>query len=540
MLSMPCHANRGRWSATLFPALFAALLLPGVCSAAGPKYDAPRRTEPRSDAGAIRIIGPIQGPLAERILQQVAVAPFTSRHDSAILLEGTTLDRLDAKQKQEIKATYRAGHNIVLLDATMQHIRALHAITGEGMSYRSKDTGVVMAYALRRDNFTPTAMLLTTLDHSALKTPSGDPDPTGLADEERALGGAVARTVAELTRVPQGRAPVNPRDANGQVNWLSVPTQVTTFAINSPQGVYNTGINVYALYRCIDKTDHYAVTASADWTATNAKWQGATSEDPNPSMYLDANNNLVINWQDNRTYCSSPGAFGGYDDVCRYINYPMSYQLTMVPRGEAPVTQLNAAPAATQGQATSYTSGFSFSIGGTVNVSAMGPGGGVSLGATWSNTTQTTVPPLIVDVSNTGNEGVEWDFKYCTTGLEPDPGTNCTGHVQMVKDVCQAQLGDDSGTNPQQGQTPVGKFSNAVQSAHWQQDSAARQGTTFDVEVAFQAQTANTIAHLNLNGYPDPIQGCNAFNCGCVSITKPDPVVKSFTFEIPYPATACK
>jgi hypothetical protein len=342
-----------------------------------------------------------------------------------------------------------------------------------------------------------------------------------------------------LTRVPQDRVPVQPRDASGQVNWLSVPAQVTTFAINSAQGIYNTGINVFALYRCIDKTDHYAVTAQADWTATNAKWQGATSEGPNPSMYLDSNNNLVINWQDNRTYCSSPGAFGGYDDVCRYINYPMSYQLTMVPRVEGPVTQLDAAPAATQGQSTSYTSGFSFSIGGTVNVTAMGPGGGISLGATWSNTTQTTVPPLIVDVSDTGNEGVEWDFKYCTTGLEPDPGTNCTGHVQMVKDVCQAQLGDDSGTNPQQGQTPQGKFSNAVQSAHWQQDSSARQGNTFDLEVAFQAQTANTIAHLNLNGYPDPIQGCNAFNCGCVSVTKPDPVKTSFTFAIPYPSTKC-
>ena len=108
---------------------------------------------------------------------------------------------------------------------------------------------------------------------------------------------------------------------------------------------------------------------------------------------------------------------------------------------KAPVAQLNAAPAATQGQSTSYTSGFSFSIGGTVNVSAMGPGGGISAGATWSNTTQTTVPPLIVEVSNTGNEGVDWNFKYCTKGLEPDPGTDCTGHVQMVKDVCQAQLG---------------------------------------------------------------------------------------------------
>jgi hypothetical protein len=535
-----CSLSRHSAFRRIFFILFAASLLgPAICSAASPKYDAPRRTEPGPGVNAVRIIGPLQGPMAQGILKQVRMGPFTSRHDSSILLQGNTLDRLNSKQKQELKETYKAGYNIVLLDATMRHIRALHAIIGEGMSYRSKDAGAVMAYVLRRENHTPTAMLLTTLDASPLKTPSGDADATGREDEDLALGRAVARTVAELTRVPQDSVPVQPRDADGQVNWLSVPAQVTTFAINSAQGIYNTGINVFALYRCIDKTDHYAVTAQADWTATNAKWQGATSEGPNPSMYLDSSNHLVINWQDNRTYCSSPGAFGGYDDVCRYINYPMSYQLTMVPRAEGPVTQLDAAPAATQGQSTSYTSGFSFSIGGTVNVSAMGPGGGISLGATWSNTTQTTVPPLIVDVSDTGNEGVEWDFKYCTTGLEPDPGTNCTGHVQMVKDVCQAQLGDDSGTNPQQGQTPQGKFSNAVQSAHWQQDSTARQGNTFDLEVAFQAQTANTIAHLNLNGYPDPIQGCNAFNCGCVSVTKPDPVKTSFTFEIPYPLTKC-
>ncbi len=177
---------------------------------------------------------------------------------------------------------------------------------------------------------------------------------------------------------------------------------------------------------------------------------------------------------DNRTYCSSPSSALNFQDVCRYINYPVSYGLTMVPRTELPVVQINAAPAATQGQSTSYTSGFSFTIGGAVNVSANGPGAGLSAGATWSNTIQTTVPPLVVQVSNTGNEGVDWSFNYCTTGLEPDPGTDCTGHMQMVKDVCQAQLGDDSGTDPQQGQTPVGKFSNAVQTAHWQTDKHLR------------------------------------------------------------------
>jgi hypothetical protein len=171
----------------IFPIMFAAsLLMPAICSAASPKYDAPRRTEPGPGVN-VRIIGPLQGPMAQAILKQVPIGPFTSRHDSSILLQGNTLDRLNAKQKQELKETYKAGYNVVLLDATMRHISALHAIIGEGMNYRSKDAGSVMAYALRRENHTPTAMLLTTLDTGPLKTPSGGPDPTGLADEDLAL-----------------------------------------------------------------------------------------------------------------------------------------------------------------------------------------------------------------------------------------------------------------------------------------------------------------------------------------------------------------
>jgi hypothetical protein len=521
--------------------MFAAYMLgTTVCSAANEDNLKAQNVGPRTGVTAVRKLGPLNGAVALRIRRQVGIVPFNLKHDSPLLLEGGTLNQLNDTQIHELDATYRGGYTILLLGPTLAQINALHAIIGEGLTYRSEDTGIVMAYDLRLENYIPTDTLLTLVDPSPLPTQNGKPDSTGLQDKEVALNQAVARAVTDLTQIPQPGVPEPPRDPNQPVDWLSAPIQTTTFAINSPQGVYNTLINVYSLYRCLDQTDHYAVTAQADWTATNAQWQGATSEGPNPTMYLDNNNNLVINWQpNNRTYCSSPSSFDSFDDVCRFINYPLSYSLTMVPRTESPVVQLNAAPSATQGQQTSYTSGFSFSIGGTVNVNSMGPGAGISAGATWSNTTTTTVPPLIVQVSNTGNQGVDWNFKYCTTGLEPDPGTDCTSHVQMVKDVCQAQLGDDSGTDPQQGQTPVGKFSDAVQSAHWQTDSSARVGKTFDIDVGFQANTANTIAHLNNNGYPDPIQGCNDSSCACVSVTTADPVVKSFTFEIPFPSTKC-
>ncbi|MEO8630635.1 MAG: leukocidin family pore-forming toxin [Betaproteobacteria bacterium] len=452
------------------------------------------------------------------------------------------MDRLKHGHKGGIKAAYQAGYTIVLLDASMKNIRALHEVVGEGVSYRSKNIAAVAAYALRRENYVPTATLLTNADPSPLKTPTGDRDPIGLLDDEAALVRAADRTVAELVHAAKPGTPGPVRDPNQPIAWQDNALQAATFAINSSAGVYNTPLNVFALHRCVDGTDHYVVTAGADWTATKAIWQGATSEPPNPSMTADNNGNLVVNWQDNRTYCSSPGGYN-FDDICRYINYPLSYAITMVPRTDATVVQIDAAPGATAGQATTYTSGFTFSIGGTVNVSAKGPSGGLSAGASWTNTTATTVPALVVDVSNTGNEGVVWNFKYCTTGLEPDPGTDCTSHVQMQKDVCQAQLGDNlgsTGSNPQQGQTPVGKFSDASESAHWQ--TTSRVGSTFDIEVDFVAQIGNTVAHLGtgLAAGPDPIAGCNVFGCACVSETQVTPVSKSVTFEIPFPSTTCK
>jgi hypothetical protein len=217
----------------------------------------------------------------------------------------------------------------------------------------------------------------------------------------------------------------------------------------------------------------------------------------------------------------------------------------MVPRPQAgTVVQTSAEPGATQGEQTTYTSGFSFGITGLVNVTAKGPGGGISLGASWNNATTTTVPPLIVESGNMGpaNVGAFWNFKYCTTGLEPDAGTDCTSHVQMVRDVCQAQLGDNSpGTNEQLGQTPTGKLSGSIQSVHWTGDPATRVGQTFDIEVTFQANLGTTIAHLSSPfSTPDPDNGCNGSGCACVSQTANIPDTASFTFQIPFPSTTCK
>ena len=498
----------------------------------------------------VRQIGNLDSIIASKVLQQVNVVQSSPRRGAPMLLQGKSLSGMPPFLKDQLKTAYRAGYAIVLLDASMVHISALHEIVGEGVTYRSKNSGRVLFYALRRDNSIPTATLLTHVPFSPLLTASGDRDPTDVQDDGQALKRAADRVVQELRRPPNVGKVRLPRTGQ-EIQWADNPLQSQTFALNSASGIYNTVVDVFALHSCDTNLDHYVVTAEADWTPTNAKWQSAStwteSGYDRGTIYFGANGGLVIDWQDGRARgdldCASPGSQSNDANICRYVNYPLSYSLTMVPQGTGTIVQVAAAPSATAGQATTYQSGFSFNIGGTLNVSSQGPGGGLAFGANWTNTVMTTVPPLIVEVSDTGKEGVDWRFRYCTSGLEPDSQGNCTGHVQMVRNVCQAQLGDpSSGTNPQQGQTPVGKFSNSVQSAHWQGSPDTRVGTsTFDIEVTFTANLATTTAHLsNAGNYWDPDAGCNIFSCACVSETRNTPASQSFTFHIPFPSTVCK
>ena len=500
----------------------------------------------------VRQISSLDSTIAADILKQVNVVPFTMQQDTPILLQGKTMSSLTQSHKNELKATYRAGHTIVLLDATMDDVAALHGIVDAGVTYSSKDGEGVLAYSLRQENRIPTATLLSKVQPSPLRTSQGDADPTGLQDERQAYNRAADLTVSELRHRPNVSVQ-QPRASNQNVDWKTSPVQTTVFQQNGPAGVYNTTVNVYALHSC-DKdirtgleSDYYMVTALADWTATNAKFQSAATELGPTSMYYDADSDLyvVANWQDDpqRTYCSSPSSFSVNADICRYINYPLQYDVAMVPLNTGSIAQTDAKPPAQQGQATTYTSGFSFSLGGTVNVNGMGPGAGLSAGLTWNNSTQTTVAPVELDLSQTTNQGARWTYRYCTGGEEPDAGGNCTSHVQTAKDVCRAQLGDSTGTNPQQGQRPVGAFTDAVHTALWQAGPDTRTGkSTFDIEVTITPNIGYTTANLwGATGNDPTHAGCDPNNCDCVSNTIKTPLTGgSYIFKIPLPSTTCQ
>lgn len=511
-------------------------------------------SEANEEKERVRRIGHLNSIIADGIQGQVNLVPLTLTADSSVLLQGETMSRLKQEHKENLKATYQAGHTIVLLEATMEHVNALHEIIGAGVTYssRSKDGEGILAYTFRQENDIPTATL-TNVHPSPLQTPSGDPDPTGLQDHTLALTRAADLVVAELRHIPSVSMPGRLKDPSQPTDWQSVPLQKTVFTQGGAAGVYNTTVTLYALHSCQADTrtgltsDYYMVTALADWTPTNAKFQSAATELGDTSMYYDAKNNayVVANWRDDpqRTYCSSPSYFSTNADICRYINYPLQYDVTMRPLSTGSVVQTDAKPPASQGQATTYTSGFMFNLGGTVNVSGKGPQAGISAGATWNNMTATTVPPLELDLSQTSDEGAHWTFKFCTGGEEPDPGTNCTSHVQTAKDVCRAQLGDDSGTNPQQGQTSKGAFTDAVQTALWQAGPDTRTGkTTFDIAVGVTPTIGYTTA--NLWAFGDKASrsaGCDPSSCDCVSKTTTNQLPDgTYTFQIPLPSLQCQ
>ena len=501
----------------------------------------------------VRQIGSLDSTIAADILKQVNAVPFTLLQDTPILLQGKTMSSLTQSHKEELKATYRAGYTIVLLDATMEDVAALHGIVEAGVTYSSKDGEGVLAYSLRQENRIPTATLLSKVQLSPLQTEQGEPDPAGLQDNEQAHKKAAELAVAELTRLPIASIRA-PRDANQNVDWKTSPVQTTVFQQNGAAGVYNTTVNIYALHSC-DKdirtglaSDYYMVTALADWTATNAKFQSAATELGSASMYYNYVTDVyvVANWQDDpqQNYCSSPPSWSSHADICRYINYPLTYSVSMEPLNAGSIAQTDAKPPAQQGQATSYTSGFSFSLGGMVNVNGMGPGAGLSAGLTWNNSTTTTASPVELDLSQTAHQGAMWTYRYCTQGEEPDAGGNCTSHVQTVRDVCRAKLGDTTTkTNPQQGQTPNGAFTDAVHTALWQASPDTRTGkSTFDIEVTITPTIGYTTANLWGASLEDKTNaGCDQFNCDCVSKTTKKPLTGgSYIFKIPLPSTTCQ
>jgi hypothetical protein len=364
--------------------------------------------------------------------------------------------------------------------------------------------------------------------------PAVDDDPDA---HDLALSRALEIVVEELTRPPAAPEDVPP--VGDSPDWGSSPVQ--KFILTSTaNGTYNTPIDIYALHSCQENMDYYLVNTGGDWTATQARYESASAHAG--QITLDSQGNLIVDWQPNQDNCEA-GAdifFSGDARICHYTNYPLSYEVGIVPPPGPTVVQVNAAPAGDQGLSQSYESGFSFSIAGEVEVSGDGPAGGIQAGVSWNNSVSTTVPPLVIHAGDIGNEGAFTEYLYCTVGDTPE---NCTSTVQMTgaSGLCrQFVVG-----SPQNGQTSNGRLSDVAQTVYWRVDPGTYTGSTFDITVTWTVELATSTSLLwddhQFNEDPPPYSPpgyCNAWGCSCGIASQSTPTTVSHTFQVPRPSSS--
>ena len=517
----------------------------------------------KSQSGAyevVQLIGNYNNATIEAVRSDLVVVPFSPDYNpqvTPIMIAPGVLDPVDALTQQEkdaIKASYEAGQTLALIAPSTIDVEALHELLGAGAAYTSTTHPIHMAYITRMEKSNPVSRVLQNVRAS----PSTAQDAGA---DERAYARAYTILVEDLKRAPLQNNESAPIMSEQTVNTL-VALQ-STFLTSTTSGNYSTTVDIYAAHICESNQtkpqpyDMYLVTSSGDWTASDAKWQSASAREG--ELYLsDCAGNvqcLVEDWKDTDDYCdggiaiASDVPFNKYDlRLCRYMNYPKQYSVSFVPPAGIKTDQANAAPSATQGTASSYSTGFAFSLGGNVNISGKGPAAGLQLGVTWSQKTTVSVPPLLLKAGITGNEGRYTDYVYCT-GDTGDKDGSCISTVQMKgKGVC---VDYDVG-EPQDGQTPSGSMSTVKQSVQWVVGEDGTypgiygNATHYPITVNWSVDLATSTSRLwpgpfSAPGSDDngPTGMCNDSGCSCSIETTTNPITASYTFKVRLPSSDC-
>jgi hypothetical protein len=496
----------------------------------------------------VQQIGELSGEVAEAVGEQVNVVPFSPAIDprttpiivapgEAFVHKGRPgqVGGLSGAERKAIRQAYDAGQTILLLHASVHDIEALHVLVKDGVTHRSSSDPTVLAYALRQESDIPTVRVVHDLRPS-LRAPGGiGPD----FEDEGALQRALDVIVSELTQAPVLAAP--PPPIPGPADWSQSPVQ-TAVLTSTSNGVYNTPIDIYALHSCQDNHDYYLVNTGGDWTATEAQFLSASWEAGQLSL-PSSNGNIVAHFESDPAFCTGgiSVASGQDERLCRYTPYPLWYQVDILPPNGPTVIQLNAKPAGNQGVSSTYTSGFSWSLGGAVNISGDGPSGGIQAGVTWSNDVSTTTVPLLLSAGDQGNQGTFTRYQYCTVG---NSLANCDSNIKIggQSGLCL----DFIAGQPQQGQTPEGRLSDVAQTVQWQVDPATYVGKTFLITVTWQVDMAFSEARLWWDQFIDPRNhtdggptgSCNSFGCSCSMPFSENIDPHSVTFIVPIPSSA--
>ena len=508
----------------------------------------------------VQLIGNYNNATIDAVRSDLVVVSFSPDYNpqlTPIMIAPGVLDPADALTQQEkdaIKASYEAGQTVAIIAPSTIDVEALHELLGAGVAYTSTTHPIHMAYITRMEKSNPVSRVLQNVRASPSKAQDAGAD-------ERAYARAYTILVEDLSRAPLQNNESAPIMSEQTVDLTEVALQ-TTFLTSTTSGNYSTTVEFYAAHICEnnqspqDPYDMYLVTSSGDWTASEAKWQSASAREG--ELYLancDGEQCLVEEWQDTDDYCdggiaiASDVPFNKYDlRLCRYMNYPKQYSVSFVPPAGIKTDQADAEPSATQGTASSYSTGFAFSLGGGVNISGKGPSAGFKSGVTWSEKTTVSVPPLLVKAGIAGVQGRYTDYVYCTGGTGSKDGS-CISTVQMTgSGVC---VDYDVG-KPEHGQTPSGSMGSVKQSVQWvvgenkTYPKVYDNATHYPITVNWSVDLATSTSRL----WPGPFSApgsdengptgmCNDSGCSCSIETTTNPLTASYTFKVPLPSSDC-
>ena len=508
----------------------------------------------------VQLIGNYNNATIEAVRSNLVVVPFSPDYNpqlTPMMIAPGVLDPVDTLTQQEkdaIKASYEAGQTVAIIAPSTIDVEALHELLGAGAAYTSTTHPIHMAYITRMEKSNPVSRVLQNVRASPSKAQDAGAD-------ERAYARAYTILVEDLSRAPLQNNESAPIMSEQTVDLTEVALQ-TTFLTSTTSGNYSTTVEFYAAHICEnnqspqDPYDMYLVTSSGDWTASEAKWQSASAREG--ELYLancDGEQCLVEEWQDTDDYCdggiaiASDVPFNKYDlRLCRYMNYPKQYSVSFVPPAGIKTDQANAEPSATQGKASSYSTGFNFSLGGGVNISGKGPAAGFQAGVSWTQKTTVSVPPLLVKAGITGNEGRYTDYAYCTGDTGENDGS-CISTVQMTgSGVCvDYDVGD-----PEDGQKPSGSMSSVAQSVQWvvgengTYPKVYGNATHYPITVNWSVDLATSTSRLWPGAFSAPGSDengptgmCNDSGCSCSIETTTNPLTASYTFKVPLPSSDC-
>lgn len=486
-----------------------------------------------ADAGKVYRVGLLDGPLAEGFESAFELIRLPAAEEdlaaSLVVMTGSKASTLGDRDRAAVTRAFASSIPVVLLNATVEQINALHEALGSGQRYAAPGSLPLEAYAcvLRADR-----------GFSQLTLYSAGSRAHEAVHREARARSLMEWSLATKTQAATPPAPTTADATSGQpadlTTLVSAWTDTRSFQVSgsysSSPANYQCTVSVWQVYQISTSSDFYYADQVCNF-ATGNVYRELGKKVPQPTIFSSTDWDDKP-WSVTNDYCEPSSDAGDNLTACEYYHYGNAYEVGLMPllpdgsttpaNNVVILTQEN--PQTTQSDS-QLTHGVSWTIGGEVVAGSQGASASVSSGVTVQNTTTTTIPDVTITNQSfsSGPNGL-WSY---TMGPVPYIDDSCTNTMQAPKNV---QI-----TTFQSQQDMV-----------WQAYPAYRQDSGFDGYFVLQAAFTITLSDSAMyivgsgqGGISHP-SDCNIFGCSC-SIVRHDYSYSlpssQVIFNVPVPST---